>query len=150
VISTDLIYAATRRRCLCVAFSLGATVLTALSGCGGDTDGAKAVPAGGLVKYKGKPLEQGTIQFVPEIGRAAHGTIQDGKFTLTTHKEGDGAIPGKHKVGIVSTKETPSKKKGAEPETVFVVPKSYGQPGGSNISVDIPDGGKTDIEINIQ
>ncbi len=138
-------------RAAAIVMTLSLTVLAATSGCGGGgDDGPAAVPAAGTIKYKGKPLETGTIQFVPEKGRAAHGTIQDGKFTLTTYTEGDGAVPGKHGVGVVSTKEVAAKKKGAEPQSVYVVPQSYASPGGTNISVDIPPEGKKDIEINIQ
>jgi hypothetical protein len=140
--------AAIGRRCAAIAITLSLSVLAATPGCGGSGEEG-TVPAAGIVKFKGKPLEKGTIQFVPATGRSAHGNVEDGKFTLTTYNEGDGAIPGKHQVGIVATKEVAAKKKGAEPESVLILPKNFASPGTSNIEVDIPATGKKDIEINI-
>jgi hypothetical protein len=129
---------------LALAFAIG------LPGCGGDAGAAGTVPAGGTVTVNGKPLETGQIQFVPAEGRPASGEIKDGRFTLSTYKDGDGAIPGKHQVAIVATKEVPAKKRGGEPESVSLVPQSYASPAKSNLSIEIPEGGKTDIEIKIQ
>ena len=58
------------------------------------------LPVTGKVIYKGDPLAGGKIQFEPQAaGREAFGTIQqDGTFTLSTYGEGDGAVPGSHRV----------------------------------------------------
>ena len=121
-----------------------------LMGCGGDSDFIKAVPASGTVTYNGKPIETGTIGFLPASGRPASGQIKDGQFTLTTYDEGDGATPGKHRVVVSSTKQVPSKVNGADPETVYLIPQMYSSPSESYIDVEIPPEGNRKIEIRIE
>lgn len=59
------------------------------------------VPVSGQVLYNGKPLEFGTVMLQPERGQPAVGAIQPGgAFSLTTYKDGDGAVVGKHRVRI--------------------------------------------------
>lgn len=84
----------------------------------------KRYPVSGTVTYNGKPLEKGSINFVPDApeGRGALGEIKDGSYTLTTQSPGDGAFPGKYSVTITdlnvdlgaaeaATKELAAKKK---------------------------------------
>jgi hypothetical protein len=118
-----------------------------LAGCGGGDGEVPAVPAAGTVTYQGKPVEKGTVYFLPEKGHPATGAIEGGKFTLTTYKEGDGAIPGKHGVGVAVTEAVPTKD--GDTAEKYVVPQKYADPGSSKISVDIPAGGKTDIVIDV-
>lgn len=120
-----------------------------LSGCGGSGDpGAiPAVPAVGTVTYRGKPVEKGTIQTMPEKGRPAQGIIKDGHFILSTYRDEDGAVPGKHQVGVIATEEV--KKQGVESEARYVVPERYASPETSEIEVTIPPEGNTKIVIDI-
>jgi hypothetical protein len=85
---------------ICVALGL----VSLLSGCGGKNSDQKIAPVRGKVTYKGKPVPAGTIKFEPEgPGPSATGEIQrDGTYVLTTHKEGDGAVLGPHKVTITA------------------------------------------------
>ena len=85
-------------------------------GCDGTPEAAArlstAVPVSGLVTYKGKPLTRGTVVFEPDAGRPAHGEIQsDGRYTLSTFKDGDGAVEGTHRVSIsgLNKKDLPLK-----------------------------------------
>jgi hypothetical protein len=56
----------------------------------------------GRVTYKGRPLPEGTIMFVPQTGFAAAGTIgPDGTYRLVSGKPGDGAVIGRHKVAVI-------------------------------------------------
>ena len=57
-----------------------ATVALA-AGCGSD---ANVAPVTGTVTYKGEPLKQGTITFVPENGRPGNGKIVDGQIVEVT------------------------------------------------------------------
>lgn len=70
-------------------------------GCG---DGRpERVAVSGQVLIDGKPLEGGSIKFVPQGARPSMGTIDDeGRFALTCFDGGDGAIPGKHRIEIFS------------------------------------------------
>jgi len=59
------------------------------------------VPVSGKVTYNGQPLKFGSVTFQPRSGQPARGEIQnDGTFTLSTNKEGDGAAVGMHQVRI--------------------------------------------------
>ena len=64
------------------------------------------------VRYLGKPLTQGKITLEPtDGGHSATGEIQpDGGVVLTTFKEGDGALPGTHRV-VFSGTDRPVKTK---------------------------------------
>ena len=98
--------------------------------------------------YKGKPLETGSIQFIPAKGRSASGVIKEGNFVMSTYDELDGAIPGKHAVIISAYKEV--KVAGStEPEQVLIVPEKYANAASSGLTVEIPSGGKKDIELKL-
>lgn len=129
----------------CLSFLIPLAFLT---GCGDGQEGPKPVPVSGTVTYKGKPVESGSIQFVPAGGRAASGPIENGKFTLSTYADADGAIPGPHQVGVTSTKQG-TKIKNGEPEIIFLVPEVYATPGTSTITAAVPPEGKQDLEIKI-
>jgi hypothetical protein len=81
-----------------------ALLLGACSGCGTAGSGTlpQLVPVKGKVTFKGQPVTVGTVHFEPDdYGRPASGKLQsDGSFVLTTLKEGDGVIPGHHRVTI--------------------------------------------------
>ena len=91
------------RKTACAFLIAAGSALTIL-GCADDTGLAKRYPVSGMVTYKGTPLESGTINFAPADakGRAAGGTITDGKYSLTTQDPNDGAIPGKYRVSVVA------------------------------------------------
>jgi hypothetical protein len=73
-------------------------------GCGPAGSGTTPflVPVKGKVTYKGKPVTKGLVKFVPDgYGREARGDLQsDGTFVLSTHKPGDGVVPGSHRIAI--------------------------------------------------
>jgi hypothetical protein len=118
------------------------------AGCGGGSGQLPTVPAAGTVSYKGKPVAKGTVHSTPEAGPPASGVITDGKFTLTTYTDGDGAVAGKHKVGVEVTEEV--KTKDGDTSVKYVIPQKYASPDSSDIKVDIPPGGKKDIAIDIK
>jgi hypothetical protein len=77
----------------------------AVLGCGEDGLG-KRYPVSGTVTYKGQPLAKGSISFFASGAgaetRGAAGTIADGKYTLSTQSENDGAFPGDYVIGITA------------------------------------------------
>ena len=79
-------------------------------GCGPtDPDQANILPVSGKVTYKGKPVPKGTITFHSDGGRMATGEIQeDGSYSLTTARPGDGAVAGHHRVSIVANEGDPT------------------------------------------
>lgn len=76
-------------------------------GCGVAGSGTMpgVIPVKGKVTYKGKPVAKGSVTFEPDgFGRDAHGKIEsDGSFVLSTYKEGDGAVPGHHRIAVKDT-----------------------------------------------
>jgi hypothetical protein len=78
---------------------LAAAILVA-DGCGSRRPAT--APVEGKVVYRGKPLEFGSVLFQPDAGPPARGAIQaDGTFHLSTHRDGDGAVLGVHRVQVV-------------------------------------------------
>jgi hypothetical protein len=75
-------------------------------GCGGDAASVDTVPVTGLVMLDGKPVAGAAVSFSPTAKglRAAVGTTDEsGRYTLTTMKPGDGAMPGSYRVTISKT-----------------------------------------------
>ena len=105
------------------------------------------VPAKGTVTYKGKPLEKGQIQLLPDDGPAAVGLIENGNFVLGTNADGDGAPPGKYRVTVACYKET--KTRFGETITKAVLPERYANPDTSGIVVEIPEGGNEAIKVDL-
>ena len=72
----------TRCVTLAVVVALGAV---GLAGCGGSTM-PKIYPATGTVTWKGEPLADATVSFVPSVGAPSDGrTDAQGKFTIMTN-----------------------------------------------------------------
>ena len=92
---------------------LGTPAILVMISCGTPDDGlGKRYPVSGTVNYNGKPLEKGEISFVSEDLRknfSAGGIIADGKYTLSTGGDGDGAAAGQYKVTIKSKEDFASK-----------------------------------------
>lgn len=139
--------------------------LAAFSGCG----------SGGMGKVKGKvtvggqPITNGTIMFYPSTGPGAVGEIgQDGVYTLRTHKPGDGAVIGTHKVAIHATsigagtleapKSLDDELKGSSANSsaknlvpgkiTWLVPEKYSTPNDSPLTAEVKAGQNT-IDFDI-
>src|SRR6056297_604207 len=82
------------------ALGVTALALSAVNGCGSNSDLPQTATASGKVMYQGKPLNIGTVTFHPEgTGNPGVGLLQqDGTFTISTYTPGDGAVLGKHSV----------------------------------------------------
>lgn len=108
-------------------------------GCG---DGrSKRVPISGQVLIDGEPLTVGTIRLIPENDRPSVGEIgPDGRFSLTTYEDQDGAILGTHKVTVAAREIlSPSSQR-------WHAPKEYLVP--SDLTVNI-DGPTEDLKIEL-
>jgi hypothetical protein len=82
--------------------------LAALVGCGGG--GTKRASVEGTVTYDGKPIDNGSITFVPDGGGdrpKAGGSIKDGKYSIGAGE--GGPVPGKYKVEITWDKSVGKK-----------------------------------------
>lgn len=86
-------------------------LLTMLAGC--SSSPVPVYPVTGQVMLAdGTPVQTGTIEFTSADGvYTARGSIErDGRFSLTTFRENDGAVAGEHRavvVQVVSTEDLP-------------------------------------------
>ena len=74
-----------------------------LGGCS-DPNLPEVATVTGRVIYKGQPVPDADVSFVPENGdRPASGrTDSSGRFRLGTFYAADGALPGKHRISIIA------------------------------------------------
>jgi hypothetical protein len=83
-----------------IRWILAAPLLVLLTGCGGNLHSVE----GKVVFPDGTPLTGGTIEFAPVNKDAMLGPRaeirEDGTFSASTHKEGDGAPEGEYRVQI--------------------------------------------------
>lgn len=118
-----------------------AVALLCSGGCGSKPERyvAATVPVKGKITFKGKPLTEGEVTFQPtNDGRPAHGNIKpDGTYTLSTSKDGDGALAGVHRVGIVVV------------DKKLALPPKYRSPRTSQVEVEVVEG-KTDYPIDLK
>ena len=125
--------------------------------------------AGGILKVNGEPVTgtTGTIEFYPVGGgRTANAVVQDdGTFTISYRKPGDGLPPGRYKVAVIADiyEERPSRTKSEEVEEgegdfmanpgklKHVVPTIYNSIQRTPLEYEIPDDGKVQfVEIDIE
>jgi hypothetical protein len=112
-----------------------------LVGCG--SDGPTLVPAGGVVNYKGKPMEKINVMLMPiagSTGMIAEGTTDEtGKFTLQTKEPGDGAMVGEYKVGFNYVPDVVPEMPGfaGAKKVVSPIPEKYGDAATSGITAKI-------------
>jgi hypothetical protein len=96
-----------------LAFAVGVALamLAGLSGCSG---GPSVVPVTGVLTYKGKPVTNAYIDFLPEKGRPSVGqTDERGWFKLEYDPQNSGAVVGKHKVSVRMRPTTQAEKEAA-------------------------------------
>ncbi len=85
-------------KCYC---ALVATVVLAVSGCGGGSE-LDLAPVKGKVLLDGQPLAGVSVSFIPDTAKGTTGpqsggtTNEQGEFTLAAPDGGDGAVIGHH------------------------------------------------------
>ena len=149
-------------RVIALVLLLSMTLL--VLGCGGESGPQatveKVVPASGTLLYRGKALPHYQVTFTPSDGRrvAIGVTDEAGKFTLGTNDAGDGAPPGTHKVSVVWV-GPPPKTDGPDeiiddpskmPRPPVNLPANYASADNSGLTQTIPDGGTSELKIDLQ
>ena len=88
-------------------------VCVVVTGCGG----SNVVPVSGTLTYKGKPVTNAFVNFVPAGGgRPSMGeTDESGHFTLTYDPQTKGAERGKHRVFVQHNAAADTARPGAVP-----------------------------------
>jgi hypothetical protein len=113
-------------------------------------------PAKGRVTLGGEPVKGATVTFKPEgQGSGCSGITDDGgNFRLSTFTGGDGAIPGKYRVGVTkfdtaatgvdvnSPGYAPPSVSAAPPKSLL--PESYADPAKSGLTAEV-FGGKANV-----
>jgi hypothetical protein len=118
------------------------------SGCGGGDEGrVPTVRVSGTLTVDGKPVNKGTVHFVPAAGPSATGIVQDGKFTLTTYTDGDGGIPGKNLVSVEVVEEVPTKD--GDTTAKSLIPVKFMNPDTSGIQFELRPAGYSNLQIMI-
>lgn len=123
----------------------GAVAIAALTGCGKGAGGPERVVVSGTVTYRGAPLSDGEIRFVPLPTCPVPTTaarIVDGKYEI----EGSGGVPvGSHKIQIEAYRWLDSMRKSdasLPPDTSMRRPRQQYLPKKYNSS--------TELEITIE
>ena len=129
-----------------LAFSVVALVV---AGCGQ----SETVSVSGTITLKGKPADQAEVMFNPKgAGRMATGvTDANGKFTLSTAKPNDGAMPGEYVVTL-GEYYPPGKAPAMPPKGGLLpsrFPPKYGDPQQSPLNAKVERGGQNDFQFDI-
>ncbi|MCG8448800.1 MAG: hypothetical protein MI725_04360 [Pirellulales bacterium] len=101
----------------------------------------------GVITCDGRPVTQGVVIFIPVKGKRATGKIDsEGRYCLTTYSNGDGAIVGLHKVGVVAYEDMRQYylAKYAESDSYempkAIVAEKYGDPFSSGLTFHVEPG----------
>lgn len=124
-------------------------------GCSGGSNVEHAVAARGILTHKGQPLSYYAVTLQPLEGQrgAAGETDEKGHFVLGTNDAGDGAVPGKHHVGIAYLGPPASRPDGQNnftaPQPKVKLAAKYASPETSGLSVEVPAAGSSDLKIEV-
>lgn len=133
-----------------IGLVVAATLACLAGGCGPRRPAT--VPVKGRVTLDGKPVADAAVIFEPETGGvpARGSTAADGSFTLTTFERDDGAIAGRHRVGVTKVvyEGVKADAGGLEagplagpPKERWEVPSRYAVPAKSGLTADVPGSG---------
>lgn len=114
------------------------------------------VQASGTVTYQGKPVADASVSFQHSEGKVAATAKTDaqGKFKLSTYGTDDGAPAGKYRVTVAvsAVKEIEPGVLAPIPEggVQSPIPLKYANPAESDINVEIPAAGSSDLAVELK
>jgi hypothetical protein len=137
---------------------------TVAGGCSHHQDNRpKLVPVHGVVRLNGKAVDGARVDFhnaTSEKPSAYATTDAEGKFTLTTYENGDGATPGKYRIAVTKAQEAGRHEQktappvfrggGGAPKPKWLIPHQYSNPNTSNLTRDIEDGENPEIVLELK
>lgn len=127
-------------------------------GCAEDAAPPETVKVTGLVTYKNQPLSKGAVTFQPvdpgkaPLLRPAQGQIQsDGRYELSTFKDGDGALPGHYQIVVTSYENEPTAEEyDAGAKRISSIPERYSNALTSGLVAEVPqDPAGEKVEVNL-
>lgn len=124
-------------------------LLLLLSGCG---DGRpKRFAVTGEVTYRGQPVKDAQIMFMPKGGRPAIGvTDAEGRFAVTSFSVGDGAVCGEHIVCISKGVADPhSDPKLPYARTIPLLPPRYESYASSPLKATVTASGPNEFHFDV-
>lgn len=137
-----------------------AGLLLSLAGCGsGPPPGPEelpTVPAAGTVTYQGNPVANVDVAFQHSEGKvtATAKTGADGKFTLKSYGEKEGAPAGNYAVtvSVSGVQEIEPGVLAPAPPGGFKspIPTKYGSSTTSGLTMEIPAEGSADLKVELQ
>lgn len=129
----------TRKRVARAGAAISCLAAIALAaGCGEARP--RTAPVEGTITYKGQNLPHGTIMFQPDDGPAATAEIHNGRYVLTTYRDGDGAVLGKHRVTVISLADQSARlPEERSPFPPALVPLHYNFPDRSGLTAEVED-----------
>ncbi|MFM7291134.1 MAG: hypothetical protein ACKO6B_07880 [Planctomycetia bacterium] len=130
------------------------------TGCSEQIKRPKTAKVSGIVTYKGAPLPNADVVFMPGDSSASQPatgrTDEQGRFQLTTSKNNDGCIAGEKAVVIMAVDETvPTTPYNSDPSSAdyvkrkSLIPKRYGNPTTSGLTATVEAGKKNTFEFNL-
>jgi hypothetical protein len=125
------------------AFARLAVLAFVSTGC---SPSVKLGRVSGRVTYKGHPVPNGAITFLPNpSGPPATAAIQsDGTYSLQTPGIGDGAVLGAHAVMITALREGPATEPDErDPLPPPIIPVKYGNTSTSGLTAEVHEGDNT-------
>jgi hypothetical protein len=133
-----------------------------IAGCNNAPPGPKLVPVEGIITLDGKPLGAADIMFVPQGDTKGQGGVArtgvDGKFQLLSQdRKFKGAPAGDYRVifnKLVKpdgTDYVPDPNAGPMDTGGFkeLLPRAYSESGPTNLQVNVPESGATNLEFKL-
>lgn len=129
--------------CICIG-------ILSFVGCGSGRE--KTYPVEGIVVFKdGSRVKVGTVETKSlRTGSQARGTIdQDGRFSLTTFENNDGAVAGDHQVVIVQFIQVEGIKN-YRPSTMGVVNRKHASYATSGLVMRVDPKGPNQVKLEVE
>lgn len=112
-----------------------------LAGCGSSTKPVRAVS--GTVKLDGKPLTDGSINFISAAGFSASSKIKDGSFSISNSQFGGGIPLGDYQVAVEGAPPPdPLTKPTQAASTPMEIPRKYRDPATSGLTAKVDKNSK--------
>ena len=132
--------------------ALTAICCCGLLGCRAKQGQLPTAQVTGRVTLRGVPLTRGEIKFFPvqvsgEGVRVAYGTLDaEGRYCLSTYRQGDGAILGDHRIAVESSEETSpgfGKTEAMARQSKWLIPARFADPQTSGLTAHVEKGRNT-------